>query len=185
VNQSVYSNGDYPVLLEPDDTEELEGEDDELIIYEFKELLTAMKAGEETTMPVVKQPMVLRKSSQKMVRPVRASKENQCFVTLVKINGQSTVALLDSGCTMDAISPKLTKVTKIKVHKLMEQVPLQLGTSGSRSKINYGVHTNIVYGSVDTNHYFNVININRYDAVLGTLFMRKHGIVLDFELDQV
>ena len=38
---------------------------------------------------------------------------------------------------------------------------------------------------VNTSHYFNIVNINRYDVVLGTIFMRKHRIVLDFELDQI
>jgi hypothetical protein len=45
--------------------------------------------------------------------------------------------------------------------------------------------TCIKYGPVDASHYFDVVNIDRYDVILGTVFMRKHGIVLDFGKDQV
>ncbi|KAF8219179.1 hypothetical protein L208DRAFT_1342491, partial [Tricholoma matsutake] len=62
---------------------------------------------------------------------------------------------------------------------------LQLGTVGSRSKINFGLFTNFEISGVVNTHYFDVVNINRYDAILGTVFMRKHGIVLDFERDEV
>jgi hypothetical protein len=29
------------------------------------------------------------------------------------------------------------------------------------------------------------MNINRYDVILGTVFMRKHGIVLDFDKNKI
>jgi hypothetical protein len=144
-----------------------------------------MKAGEVTKPPAAKHPITLCKSSQKLTWPVREPKENQCFVTLVEIHGQPAVALLDSGCTTDAILPELANVMRMKVHELTEQVPLQLGMAWSQSKINYGVNTHIVYGPIKMDHYFDVININRYDAILGTLFMHRHGIVLDFKLNQV
>jgi hypothetical protein len=178
------SKGEFPILVESDDFKKLY-DDEDIIILEFNELFSAMNAGEVTNPPAAKHPIKLRKSSQKLTQPVRDSKENQCFVTLVEINRQPAVALLDSGCTTDAISPKLANVTRVKVHELMEQVPLHLGMAGSRSKINYGVNTHIVYGPIKTDHYFDVININRYDTILGTLFMCKHSIVLNFKLDQV
>ena len=73
----------------------------------------------------------------------------------------------------------------LKVHKLEEQVPVQLGTKGSQSKINYSMKVCVKYRHVNTSHYFDIVNIDRYDVILGTVFMRKHGIVLDFELDQI
>ncbi|KAF8237725.1 hypothetical protein L208DRAFT_1246154 [Tricholoma matsutake] len=93
--------------------------------------------------------------------------------------------LLDSGCTTNSISPEFTMSVNLKAHELEEPVPLQLGTVGGRSKINFGLFTNFEIGGVVNTHYFNVVNIDRYDAILGTMFMRKHGIVLDFELDEV
>jgi len=35
------------------------------------------------------------------------------------------------------------------------------------------------------NHYFNIINIDRYDVIIGMVFMKQHRIMLDFEKDQV
>ncbi|KAF8219909.1 DNA/RNA polymerase [Tricholoma matsutake] len=93
--------------------------------------------------------------------------------------------LLDSGCTSDSISPEFTMSANLKAHKLEELVPLQLGTVGSCSKINFGLFTDFGIGEIKNTHYFDVVNINRYDAILGTVFMRKHGIVLDFESDKV
>jgi len=52
---------------------------------------------------------------------------------MVEINGQEAVMLLDLGCTTDAISPEMVQIVGLKVHQLMEQVPIQLGTKGSKS----------------------------------------------------
>ena len=50
--------------------------------------------------------------------------------------------------------------------------------------INFGMQTLIKLGSVrDANAYLDVVNIDRYDMIIGTLFMRKHGFVLDFDKD--
>ncbi|KAF8235813.1 hypothetical protein L208DRAFT_1142303, partial [Tricholoma matsutake] len=60
-----------------------------------------------------------------------------------------------------------------------------LNTIGSCSKINFRLFTDFEIGEIKNTHYFDVVNIDRYDAILGTVFMRKHGIVLDFERDEV
>ncbi|KAF8234093.1 hypothetical protein L208DRAFT_1263549 [Tricholoma matsutake] len=95
--------------------------------------------------------------------------------------------LLDSSCTTDSISPEFTMSVNLKAHELEEPVPLQLGTVGSlsNSKINFGLFTDFEIGGVVNTHYFDVVNFDRYDAILGTMFMRKHSIVLDFEYDKV
>ena len=36
------------------------------------------------------------------------------------------------------------------------------------------------YFTIDTNEYFDIINLDRYDIVIGTVPMRKYGISLDF-----
>ncbi|KAF8237481.1 hypothetical protein L208DRAFT_1247562 [Tricholoma matsutake] len=93
--------------------------------------------------------------------------------------------LLNSGCTTDSISPEFAMSVNSKAHELEEPVPLQLCTVGSCLKINFGLFTDFEIGGVVNTHYFDVVNIDRYDAILGTMFMRKHGIVLDFERDEV
>jgi hypothetical protein len=71
------------------------------------------------------------------------------------------------------------------VHELEEPMPLQLGTVGSHLKINFGLFSNFEISKMKDNHYFDVIKIDRYDVILGTVFMRKHSITLDFEHDKV
>jgi len=103
--------------------------------------------------------------------------ETKTFVIIVKINGQKAIALLDSGCIMEAISPEMVQIVGLKVHQLTEQIPIQLGTKGSKSWINHGTKACIKIGTVDNYHYFNVINIDRYDIIIGMVFMKQHGIL--------
>jgi hypothetical protein len=83
------------------------------------------------------------------------------------------------------VTPELTRITGLKIYELKEQMPLQLGTRGSQLKINYGTKACIKYGLIEANQYFDIVNINRYDVTLGTIFMRKHGIILNFKRNQV
>ncbi|KAF8232171.1 hypothetical protein L208DRAFT_1273491, partial [Tricholoma matsutake] len=127
----------------------------------------------------------LRKSSKKITHPPRSEKDNRCFVAKMRLHELEAFILLDSGCTSDSISPEFAMSANLKAHELEEPVPLQLGTVGSRSKINFGLFTNFEIGEIKNTHYFDVVNIDRYDAILGTVFMRKHGIVLDRSTYQV
>ena len=45
--------------------------------------------------------------------------------------------------------------------------------------INYGTHVTIKIGCKVVEEYFDIANIERYDMILGTPFLRKMGIVLD------
>ena len=46
--------------------------------------------------------------------------------------------------------------------------------------INYRTHATIKIGCKVVEEYFDIMNIEHYDAILGTPFLRKMGIVLDF-----
>ena len=113
-------------------------------IYESKVLIAALKEGKELPSPKTRNSSnkgtltKIRKSSKMLEQPLRTKEENKTFVAMVKVNGQEAIALLDLGCTTDAISPEMVRVTDLKVYELTEQVLIQLGTRGSQSKINYG-----------------------------------------------
>jgi len=79
----------------------------------------------------------------------------------------------------------MVQIVGLKVHQLTEQIPIQLGAKGSKSQINHGMKACIKIGKVDNYHYCNVININRYNVIIGMVFMKQHGIMLDFKKDQV
>jgi hypothetical protein len=52
-------------------------------------------------------------------------------------------------------------------------------------KINYSSEANIKFAPITSNTYLDVANLDKYDSILGTPFMRKHGIILDFETQEI
>ena len=46
--------------------------------------------------------------------------------------------------------------------------------------INYGTHVTIKIGHKVVEEYFDITNVEHYNVILGTPFLRKMGIVLDF-----
>ncbi len=122
--------------------------------------------------------------------PKRTASENRCLAALVMINGCEAFTLFDSGSTADAISPDFARLAKLNIFQLTKPITLQLGTKGSRSQIIHGCNASYKFGNARASisgddYYFDIANVDRYDAVLGTVFMRKHGISLDFEYDAI
>lgn len=58
---------------------------------------------------------------------------------------------------------------------------LQLGTVGSWVKINFGTYSRIDLQGFAGPKYFNVVNIDKYNIIIGTPFMHKSKVMLDFE----
>jgi hypothetical protein len=187
-NENMLSKREFPLLVKVDDEEGRE-EIEEITLN--KEAFRALNAGLGIHLgrSLMKNdehmPLKLRKSSKILERPIHSKKETRTFIIMVKVNSQKAVALLDLGCTTDAVTLELTRITGLKIYELKEQVPLQLSTRGSQSKINYGMKACIKYGPIKVNQYFDIVNINRYNVTLGTVFMRKHRIILNFKRNQV
>jgi hypothetical protein len=45
--------------------------------------------------------------------------------------------------------------------------------------------SSIEFASIDVDTYLDIANLDKYDTILGTPFMRKHGISLDFETQEI
>jgi hypothetical protein len=73
----------------------------------------------------------------------------------------------------------------LEAKELVKPVTLQLGFSGSHSKINFATESLIEFASIDEITYLDIVNLDKYDTILGTPFMRTYGISLDFERQEI
>ena len=78
------------------------------------------------------------------------------------------------------ISPNFIRAAKIESFPLDKPIGIQLAVTGSKSVINYGANTTIKCEGNKLKEYFDIINIDYYDAILGTPFLRKHKVVINF-----
>jgi hypothetical protein len=116
--------------------------------------------------------------------PRSSISDRRCMAALIKVNGLEAYALLDSGSTTMSVTHDFARVAKLDIMQLENPITLQLGTVGSRSMINFGSKASLELGAIkDDDAYLDVVNIDCYDMIIGTLFMRKHGLILDFAND--
>ena len=155
-------------------------EDDPEIVVEVRSLTDRVPDG--NSKPITN---VVRLSRFPKARPSRPSSVTRPLIGQMNINGLIAIVMFDSGSTADAVSPEFARVANMKIFALEEPVPIQLGCKGSRSKIVYGTRGHTQYQGIDEEYYFDVVNIDRYDAIIGIGFMRKFGIKLDPETDTV
>ena len=109
----------------------------------------------------------LKGFTRKVPRPI---------VVVAKVNGQPTRALLDSGSLGDFISTTLADQLKVKKIPLEKPLPVQLAVQGSRTRANYGAKVNLQYQGINCDRYFDVINLDGYDLILGTPFLFQHKV---------
>ena len=88
--------------------------------------------------------------------------------------------MLDTGSTSNFVSPAFATVHRIHAFPLEQQLTLQLGCIGSRSRITHGAHAQMRIGAFDAQLYFDVANIDCYDCILGIPFLRQNAVIVDF-----
>ena len=113
-------------------------------------------------------------------RPLQKRNDTQPISVFWEIGGIKTHYLIDNGYEGILISPNFIRVVKIKPFPLDKPIGIQLAVTGSMSVINYGTNATIKYEGEESKEYFNIINIDYYDAILGTPFLRKHEVVINF-----
>ena len=59
----------------------------------------------------------------------------------------------------------------------------QLAVMRSKSIINYGTNTTINVNGIESKEYFDVVTIDYYDAILGTPFLKKYEVIINFVQD--
>jgi hypothetical protein len=98
----------------------------------------------------------------------------------MRINGHKAHVLLDGGSTLDMVSANFVVVHKLDMFQLKTPLKLQMAMSGSRSVINYGVKAELQVGGLKEQRYFDVVNLDRYQVILGTPFLKHHGVMLNY-----
>ncbi len=121
--------------------------------------------------------------------PRRTDQEKQCLAVFLEVNGYKAFTLCNSGCTTELMSHDFAHLVQPELFELDEPITIQLGTKGSRSQIIYGTFAPFLFNSgkiaIAGHKYFDIANIDCYDIVVGTSFMRRHKISLDFEYNVV
>ncbi|EKM51331.1 uncharacterized protein PHACADRAFT_200152 [Phanerochaete carnosa HHB-10118-sp] len=98
----------------------------------------------------------------------------------LKINNLEAYIFINTGSMINAVSSNFAKVTEFKPFPLSNPIILQLGCSGSWSKIRYGMQLPIPIGPTMHNFYFDVASLDHYDLIIGTQIMQDVGMVLNF-----
>jgi hypothetical protein len=150
-----------------------------MYLARVKELPTQEERAFKYTMRTKNQPDAVDGRPQ-----VPASLRN-CATLHIRINGCKALTMIDTGSTGNFVSPAFAAVTKLETFPLHQQLTLQLGCIGSRSKISHGANAPAVIGDLTTHVYVDVANIDRYDCILGIPFLREYGAVLDFSANRM
>ena len=102
------------------------------------------------------------------------------IVIEIKVNRQPIHVLLDTGSMADFISTTIIDQLQLPKDIYEKPLPVQLAVHGSRSKINCGTTVNIQYQTINCNWTFDVINLDNYNAILGTPFLYQHQVAMGF-----
>ena len=96
------------------------------------------------------------------------------IIITVKINRELTRAMIDSGLLADFMSTKFVDQIGVRKIALAKLLPIQLAVQGSRSKVNYCTNVRIQYGEINSIQHFNIMNLDNYNIILGTLFLFQY-----------
>lgn len=100
-------------------------------------------------------------------------------VTIVaRVGGRPVRALLDSGSLGDFMSSNLADQLNVTKVELTKPLGVQLAVQGSRTKVNYGTKALFEYQQIKEERYFDIINLQNYDLILGTPFMHQHRVAV-------
>ncbi|KIJ50728.1 hypothetical protein M422DRAFT_245380 [Sphaerobolus stellatus SS14] len=128
--------------------------------------------------------------ARKKARPLPTrGKENETISVFWDIAGTKAHCLLDNGCEGIMISSDFVRANKLPKFELEKPVILQLACVGSmqlacvgsKSTVQYGLTAKILLGKEKYDEYFDITNVDYYDVILGTLFLRWFEILLDFK----
>ncbi|KIJ33237.1 hypothetical protein M422DRAFT_264778 [Sphaerobolus stellatus SS14] len=116
----------------------------------------------------------------KTTRPTR-SKNNLLTITgYFPVGGPKARCQFDGGCEGIIMSSEFARATGIRMHKLPEPIGIQQAFQGSRAKLYYTATMDITVGQQTYTEMFDITNVDYYDIMLGTMFLRRVKANIDF-----
>ncbi|KIJ37812.1 hypothetical protein M422DRAFT_177458, partial [Sphaerobolus stellatus SS14] len=116
----------------------------------------------------------------KTTRPARSKNDLLTITGYFLVGGTKACCLFNSGCEGIIMSSKFARATGIRMHKLLEPIGIQQAFQGSRAKLYYTATMDITIGQRTYTEMFDIANINYYDVMLGTPFLRRVKANIDF-----
>jgi hypothetical protein len=105
----------------------------------------------------------------------------RCPTAVLKVNGVDAFICFDSGSELDAISPDFARAVGIKPTAKDASIKVCLATKGSTSTTSYEVEVNIDLGEATLEHPLEVLNLDRWDVILGSYFCEHYNVRIDYE----
>lgn len=148
-------------------------------LVELQDSLTT-SAGQ--TKPALRHDMSATEVRGTPSQPNRAAVSRRFFEGYVTVGGLRALTLIDTGTDTEMVSSAFAKVVGLKTFVLDTPVGLQMACVGSRSKINFGARASMAIGKqlLVKDKYFDVVNLERYDVILGLPFLWNAKAILDF-----
>ncbi|KIJ50631.1 hypothetical protein M422DRAFT_159536 [Sphaerobolus stellatus SS14] len=116
----------------------------------------------------------------KTTRPARSKHDLFTIAGYFLVGGTKTRCLFNSGCEGIIMSSEFVQATGLHMHKLPEPIGVQQAFQGSRAKLYYTVTRDITIGQRTYSEMFDIANVDYYDIMLGTPFLRRVKANIDF-----
>jgi hypothetical protein len=104
-----------------------------------------------------------------------------CPTAVLKVNGVEAFVCFDSGSELDAISPDFVRAIGIKPIAKDISIKIRLATKGSTSMTSYKVEVNLDLGDATMDHPLEILNLDRWDMILGSYFCEHYNVHIDYE----
>jgi len=105
----------------------------------------------------------------------------QGLTTLIDVNGTPAYTCWDTGAELDCISPDFTRAIGIRATPKKVALKIRLGAKGSTTMSTYEAKAQLDFGNVHLEHLVDVVNISRWDLIMGSPFCNKYKVILNYE----
>ena len=97
------------------------------------------------------------------------------------MNGVDAFMCWDTGSELNTISPDFIRALGLQAKEKETPIRIRLGTKGSMSTSSYEVKAKLGFGNTTLEHSLDMVNLDRWDMILGADFCNEYDVVLNFK----